>query len=95
MSLTSDDLHDIKQLMEAVVSAAMKEQDEKFEKRFGTLEKRFDAMDERFDAMDRRFDDADEKQDEILNAIGTDMADHSVTLDNHEVRIVRLEKAAA
>lgn len=84
MSLTSDDLADIKQLMEATVSAALKEQ-----------EKRFDAIDARFDAIDARFDEQDEKLDTILNAVGADLTQHDEQLDDHEVRIVRLEKQAA
>lgn len=73
MSLTTDDLADIKQLMEAVVSAALIEQD-----------KRIDA----------RLSDQDEKLDEILNAVGTDLAKHSATLDDHETRLKRLEHVA-
>jgi len=84
MSLTSDDLADIKQLMEAVVSAALKEQDE-----------RFDGIDQQFARIDQRFDDQDEKLDEIMNAVGMDLAKHSAKIDDHETRIKRLERKAA
>ena len=42
MSLTREDLEDIKQLVEAVMNAAMKEQD----KKFARLEQRFDEAQE-------------------------------------------------
>lgn len=88
MSLTSDDLHDMKQLMEAVVGAAMKEQDKKFEKRF-------DAIDKRFDGIDNRLDDMDVKLDTIMDAVGGEQNQHDERLDDHEVRIARLERSAA
>lgn len=86
--MTTDDLHDIKQLMEAVVGAAMKEQDAKFEKRF-------EKIDTRFEQMEQRFDEAQELQNEILQAVSDESAAQGVTLDNHETRITRLEKAIA
>ncbi len=88
MSLTREDLEDIKQLMEAVMSAAIKEQDEKFEKRFKKIDERFDQIDGRFEKIDERFD-------EVLNAIGSELNDINSVTSNHETRITRLEKAAA
>ena len=88
MSLTRDDLADIKQLMEAVVSAAMKEQDEKL----FAMEKR---IDERFEKIDEQFEKVDERFDEVLNAIGSEINDINSVTSNHETRITRLEKAAA
>ncbi len=91
MSLTSDDLADIKQLMEAVVSAALKEQDE----RFDGIDQQFARIDQQFARIDQRFDDQDEKLDEIMNAVGMDLAKHSAKIDDHETRIKRLERKAA
>ncbi|MGB4762563.1 MAG: hypothetical protein WBP12_04390 [Candidatus Saccharimonas sp.] len=98
MSLTSDDLADIKQLMEAVVSAAIKGQDEQFNKidqRFEQIDQRFEQIDQRFDKIDKRFEQIDDRldtieltQNEILNAVGAELADH-------ETRIQQLEHAAA
>lgn len=88
MSLTRDDLDDIKQLMESVVYTATVSQ-------FEQINKRLDAMDQRFDAMDQRFDDAQELQNEILQMVSDESATQGATLDDHEVRITRLEKAAA
>ena len=101
--LTSDDLADIKQLMEAVISAAIKDQDKKFDqidkrfeqidKRFEQIDKRFEQIDTRFEQIDRRFDDLEAGQNEILNAIGGEIASLSTSQENHEIRIIRLEKA--
>lgn len=77
MSLTREDLEDIKQLMEAVMNAAMKEQDKKFAR------------------LEQRFDEAQELQNEILQAVSDESASQGAALDNHETRIIRLEKAAA
>lgn len=77
MSLTREDLEDIKQLMEAVMNAAMKEQDKKFAR------------------LEQRFDEAQELQNEILQAVSDKSASQGAVLDNHETRIIRLEKAAA
>ena len=87
--LTSDDLADIKQLMEAVISAAIKDQDKKFDQ----IDKRFEQIDTRFEQIDRRFDDLEAGQNEILNAIGGEIASLSTSQENHEIRIIRLEKA--
>lgn len=74
MSLTRDDLADIKQLMEAVVSAATREQRE---------------------YLDRRLGEQDDKLDAILDSVGSEFTEHDKQLDDHEVRIVRLEKRIA
>lgn len=90
MSLTRDDLADIKQLMEAVVSAALKEQEDQFD----GIDQRFDRIDQQFAKIDQKFADQDEKLDEILNAVGADLAKHSAKIDDHDVRIKRLERKA-
>ncbi len=82
MSLTQDDLADIKQLMQAVMSQ-------------GLAEQKREIVTEIRDEMNQRFAEQDEKLDEILNAVGSDLADKSDQLDNHETRITRLEKRAA
>lgn len=66
MSLTSDDLVDIKQLMEAVIHA----QDVRIDKKFADMERR---MDER---MDERFEEVDEKLNTIMDAVGANLNDH-------------------
>lgn len=88
MSLTRDDLADIKQLMEAVVGAAMKEQDAKFEKRF-------EQIDQHFEQVEQRFNEAQELQNEILEAVSDESARQGAMLDDHETRITRLEKSVA
>lgn len=85
MSLTSDDLADIKQLMEALLRA----QEERITK---TMDKRFD---EAYQHMDERLDEQDEKLNTIMDAVGTRFNNHDEQLDDHEGRIVRLEKRAA
>ena len=93
MSLTHDDLEDIKQLMEAVVyqnNGVLKQElkDELKQELVDEFGKRFDEIDQRFDEVDQRFD-------EVLNAIGEDMAKHTAKLDDHEDRLRRLEQKAA
>ena len=130
MSLTSDDLADIKQLMESVLSGHTAEINKRFDdvnkrldgvderldgmdKRFDSINKRLDGMDERFDSINKRLDDMDERfddinnrldsidkrldeneevQNEILNAIGTDLNRHSARLDDYEDRLKKLER---
>ena len=84
MSLTSDDLADIKQLMESVLSGHTAE-----------INKRFDDINKRLDSMDKRFDENEEVQNEILNAIGTDLNRHSARLDDYEDRLKKLEHGVA
>jgi len=73
MSLTSDDLADIKQLMESVLSGHTAEINKRFnginrrldntDKRLDGMDKRFDDINERLDGMDKRFDDINERLD--------------------------------
>ena len=126
MSLTSDDLADVKQLMESVLSGHTAEINKRFDKfdkhfeevdkrldridkrldkadeRFDEIDRRLDNMDRRFDEvnkrldnMDRRFDENEEVQNEILNAIGTDLNRHSARLDDYEDRLKKLEHGVA
>ena len=126
MSLTSDDLADVKQLMESVLSGHTAEINKRFDdvnkrldgvderldgmdKRFDDINKRLDNTDERFDDMDERFDDINKRldsidkrldeneeiQNEILNAIGTDLNRHSARLDDYEDRLKKLEHGVA
>lgn len=84
MSLTSDDLADIKQLMESVLSGHTAE-----------INKRFDGINKRLDSMDKRFDENEEVQNEILDAIGTHLNRHSARLDDYEDRLKKLEHGVA
>lgn len=119
MSLTSDDLADVKQLMESVLSGHTAEINKRFDdvnkrldgvderldgmdKRFDSINKRLDGMDERFDdinerlgSIDKRLDENEEIQNEILNAIGTDLNRHSARLDDYEDRLKKLERGVA
>lgn len=89
MSLTSDDLADIKQLMQGLLSqqAAQLEKnlDEKLDGRLKKLEEK----------LDERFAENVEMQNEILNAVGSDLNRHSAKLDDHEDRLNTLERKAA
>lgn len=92
MSLTSDDLADIKQLMEAVISVALREQDERIEARFAKQDERIEARFTKQDAhIEAYFAGQDEKLDEIMNAVGTDIAKHSAILEDHGSRLTQLE----
>ena len=85
MSLTSDDLADIKQLMQALLDAQ--------ETRIMTvMNQRLDQVEARFEA---RFDEQDEKLNTIMDAVGVEFGEYAEQLDDHETRIVRLEKQPA
>lgn len=84
MSLTSDDLADVKQLMESVLSGHTAE-----------INKRFDDVNKRLDSIDKRLDENEEIQNEILNAIGIDLNRHSARLDDCEYRLNKLERGVA
>ena len=108
MSLTSDDLADIKQLLLAMENRFDRRFDE-IDKRFDEVDKRFDEVYERFDEIDKRFDEVyerfdenDEKLNEIMNAIGSEFQEKAEQIDtcttqltDHETRILRLESQAA
>ncbi|MDO4712683.1 MAG: hypothetical protein Q4B05_02140 [Candidatus Saccharibacteria bacterium] len=95
MSLTSDDLADIKQLMTAVIRAEISGVHEEIDGLRKEMNQRFEDIDRRFEDIDRRFDENAEAQNEILNAIGTEFADHEKRLNKHDLRLARLEKQAA
>lgn len=82
MSLTSDDLADIKQLMQSLLSAQ-------------SHQLKTELKAELLEEMDARFAAQDEKLDEILNAVGADLNKHSAILDDHSHRIAALEKKTA
>lgn len=68
MSLTSDDLADVKQLMESVLSGHTAEINRRFDdvnKRLDGVDRRLDDMDERFDSINKRLDGMDERFDDI------------------------------
>ncbi len=85
MSLTSDDLADIKQLMTSLLSAQEKRIEAHMKE---MMDKRFEEQDEKLNeilnAVGTRFND----QDEIS-------LDNTKQIKNHEKRILRLEKQAA
>ena len=96
MSLSSDDLADIKQLMTSLLNA----QENRIEANMKeVMDRRFKEQDKR---IDERFEEQDEKLNEILNAIGTRFnnqdetsASHVKQIEDHERRILQLEKQVA
>lgn len=78
MSLTKDDLREIKTVMTEtileVVPVIM-------QPRFDGIDQRLDAMDDRFDAMEARFD-----------AVDVDLAEIRTHTKDHTRRIARLER---
>lgn len=85
MSLTSDDLADIKQLMQAVVSQSLAVHKQEI----------IDEMDKRFEQADRRFEEMDDKLDAILDAVGSDMEAQDEKIVDLNRRVTRLEAQAA
>lgn len=72
---------------------------EKIDNRFDENDAKFDKINTRFNMIDNRFDENDNIQNEILNAIGEIQESQSKairrqadTIDNHERRILKLEK---
>ena len=88
MSLTTDDLADMKQLMESLLRA----QDKRIDARFAEQDRKFEAM----------IEDMDAKLDDIILAVGDQLAQksgeietHTEQIDDHERRITRLETSVA
>lgn len=81
MSLTSDDLADIKQLMTSLLSTQERSIMEAVDKRF---EEQDEKLNEILNAVGTRFNN----QDEIS-------LDNTKQIKNHEKRILRLEKQIA
>lgn len=74
MSLTSDDLADVKQLMESVLSGHTAEINRRFDdvnKRLDGVDRRLDGMDERFDSINKRLDGMDKRFDDINERLGS------------------------
>ena len=74
MSLTSDDLADVKQLMESVLSGHTAEINRRFDdvnKRLDGVDRRLDGMDERFDSINKRLDGMDKRFDDINECLGS------------------------
>ena len=74
MSLTSDDLADVKQLMESVLSGHAAEINKRFDdvnKRLDGVDERLDGMDKRFDSINKRLDGMDERFDDINERLGS------------------------
>ena len=93
MSLTSDDLADIKQLMESVLSGHAAEINKRFDdinKRLDNTDKRLDGMDERFDSINKRLDGMDERFDSInkrLDGMDERFDDINKRLDSIDKRL--------
>ena len=99
MSLTTDDLADMKQLMESLLRAQEKRIDAKIESLEQKMDKRFTEQDRKFEAM---IEDMDAKLDDIILAVGDQLAQksgesetHTEQIDEHERRITRLETSVA
>ena len=88
MSLTTDDLADMKQLMESLLRA----QEKRIDARFAEQDRKFEAM----------IEDMDAKLDDIILAVGDQLGQksgeietHTEQIDDHERRITRLETSVA
>ena len=88
MSLTTDDLADMKQLMESLLRA----QEKRIDARFAEQDRKFEAM----------IEDMDAKLDDIILAVGDQLTQKSgeietptEQIDDHERRITRLETSVA
>ena len=109
MSLTSDDLADIKQLMEALFRAHGADFERRFDsldervsalekemnQQFREVDQRFKEVDQQFKAVHRRFDELRVQLDEAMVAIGANQEGQSEQLDDHEQRITLLERQVA
>lgn len=91
MSLTSDDLADIKQLMQGLLS----QQAAQLDARFDAMDKKIEEVAEKIEEIDKHLADNADTQNEILNAVGSDLNRHSAKLDDHEERLNTLERKAA
>lgn len=91
MSLTSDDLADIKQLMQGLLS----QQAAQLDARFDAMDKKIEEVAEKIEEIDKHLADNADTQNEILNAVGSDLNRHSAKLDDHEDRLNTLERKTA
>lgn len=92
MTITSDDLQDLKQF----ISAELYQRTESMrEEIVADIDERFERVEARFEQIDARFEEMDEKLDEVLDAVGGSLNEVEKTIKNHEVRIGRLEKRTA
>lgn len=91
MSLTSDDLADIKQLMQGLLS----QQAAQLDARFDAMDKKIEEVAEKIEKIDKHLADNADTQNEILNAVGSDLNRHSAKLDDHEDRLNTLERKTA
>lgn len=81
MSLTSDDIADIKQLMQSAITAN------------NTV--LLAEIRQEFKQVNQLLENQDDKMDEILNAVGADLNKHTAKLDDHETRLAHLEEKTA
>ena len=89
MSLTSDDLADIKQLMQAVVYQSNAAQKDEI---MQEVRKELQGLREE---MDDRFEEQDGKLDVILDAIGTEFIEVKENISDLDTRVKRLEAKPA
>ncbi len=103
MSLSSDDLAQIKQLLDDNQAKTKQMLSDALLDHTADMRQLMQAMlaaqmrdiDARFDAVDERFEEQDEKLNTIIDAVGIQFNEQSDQLDDHETRIGRLEKRAA
>lgn len=96
MSLTREDLEDIKQIVAAAVHQEVHSEISVVREGISEVRKELGGqISDLREYADKRFSEAEELQNEILNSIGTDLSQNTDDIANHETRITRLEKAAA
>lgn len=84
--MNDDVIQDLKQFITSTVSQQTADLHEDFDKLDNRLTTRMDGLEAKFDKLEVKIDDVDAKVDTILEAVGD-------RLDNHEVRIQKLETA--
>ncbi len=90
--MTDDQMDDLKHFFETTINNKIRPLEEglealenKMDQRFEEVNQRFEEVNQRFEEMNQRFEEAAEVQNQILNAVGE-------RFDNHEQRIIKLEK---
>ena len=84
--MTSDEIQDLKQFIEATVSQQLHMQ---------TMELRGDIKKDILQEVGHHLDEQDEKLDEILTVVGESLHHQDVRLNDHDDRLRKLERTAA
>ena len=83
--MTDDQMDDLKQFLEATINNKVRPLEEGFESLENKMDQLSEEVKQRFEEVNQKFEEAAEIQNQILEAVGE-------RFNDHEQRIVALEK---